>query len=90
MSKLKRSLTFKPIALEGYSMTRMLLFGLILPAIIAFCMFVSYFISILFAFQPLVTMIIVLASSLAGFTWGTVLLFRYSGKIMKYVEVKKK
>jgi len=89
-SRLRRFLKFKPAALEGYSINRILLFGLILPALVALGLFLSLYVSLALGFPGMVTFLLTIVGTFVGFTVGTVIIIHLSDRIIRYAEVKKK
>ena len=80
----------KPADLEGYSIKKIMVFGLILPFFVFLGLFSSIYVSLTFKLPLNITCLIAFLWTFLGFAFGTFILIRFSNKILKYAEVKRK
>jgi hypothetical protein len=76
--------------IEGYSMNRILLAGLILPAFVITALISSLYIAINFGLSPIIIFLTTSLVTFAAFGAVTYLLIQQSDRIMNFAKVKKK
>ncbi len=80
----------KPAELQGYSLNRIMIFGLILPAFVFLGLFLGIHLSFSLGLPVNIAFIVVALWTFTGFAFGTFILMRYTPKLIKYAEVKRK
>lgn len=90
LSRLRRLMCLRPIGIEGYSMLRVLLLGLILPAFVSLSLLLSFLVSIRFGLPVAYMCLAVVSSTMLGFAFGTYLLIHLSDRIVRFARVKRK
>ena len=80
----------KPADLQGYSIKKIMVFGLILPFFVFLGLFSSIYVSLTFKLPLNIACLIAFLWTFSGFAFGTFILTRFSNKILKYAEVKRK
>ena len=78
-----------PSEIHGYSLARILLFGLILPAIVTLCMVVGMVSAFLLNFSLPMKFLTLASSTLVGFLLGTLTLLRLTGRMLKFAKIRK-
>jgi len=76
--------------IEGYSMNRILLAGLILPAFVILALFSSFYTALSMGLPAITIFLTVVIVTFAVFGVVTFLLIRQSDRIMNFAKVKKK
>ena len=80
----------KVASLEGYSIRRVLLIGLIFPAFVTIPLLVTLGFALSPSFSRPVAISLIFASTIAGFAVGTLVLLKMTGFIVKFAKVKRR
>ena len=76
--------------IHGYSLTRILIFGLILPAIVALCMVVGMVIAFIYSLSLILKFAVLAVSTIIGFIGGTITILKLYDKMLKFARIKGK
>jgi hypothetical protein len=76
--------------IEGYSMNRILLAGLILPAFVILALISSFYVALSMGLPTTIIFFTAVIVTFAAFGAVTFLLIRQSDRIMNFAKVKKK
>ena len=80
----------KPVDIGEYSIKRLMLFGLILPAIVVLNLLLSIYVSLTLKLPLNIACILVFSWTFMGFIFGTLILIRCTDWILKHAKVKEK
>ncbi len=90
-SFLQKLVPQKPAEIQGYSLKKIMLFGLILPCFVVLGLFSSIYVSLTFKLPLNIACLVAFLWTFAGFAFGTFILVHYSNRILKHTkEVKEK
>ncbi|MHC1564519.1 MAG: hypothetical protein ACXQTF_04240 [Candidatus Hecatellaceae archaeon] len=78
-----------PREIQGYSLGRIMIFGLILPAIVAACMVAGIALAFWFGFSLLMKFGVLAFSTLVGFTAGTLIFLRLYDRMLRFAKVRR-
>ncbi|WP_309492554.1 hypothetical protein [Candidatus Hecatella orcuttiae] len=84
-----RFLSLKPAELRGYSIKRVLLFGLIPPAFVLAGLFLGLWIFTALEFSLFYKLVFTVGTTFAGFALGTFVIVKLTDKIVKFARVGK-
>lgn len=84
---LRENLTLK--AIEGYSTTRIMISGLILPSIIVVFLLFSIIFSSILSLPPLTMFLFMCLCTFSGFAIATAILIHFTDKILSWAREKK-
>jgi hypothetical protein len=67
-----------------------MIFGLILPGIVALCMVAGLLIAMLYSFGLILKFMVLAASTIIGFIAGTITILKLYDKMLKFAKIRKK
>ena len=86
----RRLIPPKPADIQGYSLKKIMVLGLILPAFVFLGLFSSIYVSLTFRLPLNIACLIAFLWTFSGFAFGTFILIHFSNRILRYAEVKRK
>lgn len=89
-SQLRRKLSLKPAEIQGYSIKRVLLFGLVPPAFVLTGLFLGLWLFTALGFSMFYKLVFTIGTTFAGFAVGTLVIVRLTDRIVKFARVGKK
>jgi hypothetical protein len=75
--------------IHGYSLVRILIFGLILPAIMTVFMMTGIVLAFWFKLNLLMKFMVLTLSTLAGFAIGTLTLLRLRNQMLRFAKIRR-
>ena len=78
-----------PKEIQGYSLSRILLFGLILPATVAAFMTAGMVLAFMLGWGLLAKFAVLALTTILGFTAGTLLILKLYNRMLSFAKVRK-
>ncbi len=78
-----------PMEVHGYSLPRILIFGLILPAIVTCWMVGGLALAFYLSLTLLMKFVFLALFTLIGFTVGTLTMLRLTGRMLRFAKIRR-